>query len=90
MRLDQDVVKYPVALVLAFLLITIAAYLWLIDIFSQQRVFGMLLGSELVAFAMLAYVHSKPSFLKVSKAWLLLGSMVLAVFLFLVLTIATQ
>lgn len=90
MKLDQDVVKYPVGLVLAFLLITIATYLWLTDLFSMQRVFGVLLASELVAFAMLAYIHSKPSFLKVSKAWLLLGSMALAVFLFLALTIATQ
>ena len=88
MKLDQEAVKYPVAWVLVSFLVMIAAYLWLIDLFSMQRVFGVLLASELVAFAMLVYVHSKQSFSKVSKLWLLLGSMVVAGFLFLALTVA--
>lgn len=88
MKLDQEDVKYPVAWVLMILLVMIAAYLWLIDLFSMQRVFGVLLASELVAFAMLAYVYSKQSFSKVSKVWLLLGSMAVAGFLFLALTVA--
>ena len=90
MKLDQEVVKYPVGWVLVIFLVTIAAYLWLIDLFSKQRVFGVLVASELVAFAMLAYVYSKPSFSKVNKIWLLMGSIAVAVFLFLALTIATQ
>lgn len=90
MKLDQEAVKYPVGWVLVILLVTIAAYLWLMDLFSMQRVFGVLLASELVAFAMLAYMYSKPSFSKVSKTWLLIGSVSVAVFLFLALTIATQ
>jgi hypothetical protein len=89
-KLDQEVVKYPVGWVLVILLVTIAAYLWLMELFSMQRVFGVLLASELVAFAMLAYIHSKPSFIKVNKAGLLLGSMALAVFLLLALTLATR
>ena len=90
MKLDQEVVKFPLGFVLVILLVTIAAYLWLIDLFSMQRVFGMLLASELVAFAMLAYVYSKSSFSKVSKTWLLIGCASIAVFLILALTITTQ
>lgn len=90
MKLDQEALKYPVGWVLVILLVTIAAYLWLIDLFSMQRVFGVLLASELVAFAMLAYVYSKPSFSTVNKTWLLTGSIALAAFLFLALIITTQ
>jgi hypothetical protein len=89
-KLNQEVVKYPVGWVLVILLATIAMYLWLIDLFSLQRVFGVLLASELVVFAMLAYVYSKTSFSKVSKTWLLLGSIAVVGFLFLALIIATQ
>lgn len=88
MKLNQEGVKYPVAWTLAVLLVMIAAYLWFIDLFSMQRLFGVLLASELVAFAMLAYVYSKQSFSKVSKMWLLLGSIAVASFLFLALTVA--
>ena len=90
MKLDQEALKYPVGWVLVILLATIAMYLWLIDLFSLQRVFGVLLASELVVFAMLAYVYSKTSFSKVSKTWLLLGSIAVAGFFFLALTIAAQ
>jgi hypothetical protein len=90
MKLDQEVVKYPVGWALVIFLVTIAAYLWVIDLFSLQRVVGVLLASELVAFAILAYIYSKKSFSKVSKTWLLAGSIVVAVLLFLALTLATQ
>jgi hypothetical protein len=87
-KLNQEDVKYPVASALVVLLVMIAVYLWFIDLFSMQRVFGVLLASELVAYAMLAYVYSKQSFSKVSKMWLLLGSLAVASFLFLALTVA--
>ena len=90
MKFDQEVVKYPVGWVLVILLTTIAAYLWVIDLISMQRLIGVLLASELVAFAMLAYIYSKPSFFDVNKIWLLIGSIAVAVCLFLGLTIATQ
>jgi hypothetical protein len=89
-KLDQEVAKYPLGWVLVILLVTIGTYLWLIDLFSMQRVFGMLLASELVVFAMLAYIYSKSSFSKVSKTWLIVGSVSVAVFLFLALTIGAQ
>lgn len=90
MKLNQEDVRYRVGWVLVILLAIIAAYLWFIDLFSLQRLFGVLLASELVAFAMLAHVYSKPSFSKVSKAWLLMGSIAVAGFLFLALAVATQ
>lgn len=90
MKLDQEAMKYPVGWVLVILLISIAVYLWLLDLFSMQRVFGVLLASELVVFAMLTYLYSKPSFSKVSKSWFLVGAISVAVFLFLALTVATQ
>jgi hypothetical protein len=90
MSLYQQDVKYRIAFVLTILLIVMAAYLWFIDLLSMQRVFGMLLASELVTFAMLAYVYSKPTFSKTSKGWLLLGSIAVAAFLFLALAIAAQ
>lgn len=89
MKIDQEVVKYPMGWVLVILLVTIAAYLWIVDMFAMQRVFGVLLASELLVFAMLAYLYSRSSFSKVSKPWLLIGSIGVAAFLFLALTIAT-
>lgn len=90
MSLYQEDVKYRIAFVLAILLIMMAVYLWFIDLLSMQRVFGMLLASELIAFAMLVYVYSKPSFPRTSKAWLLSGSIVVAIFLLLALMMAAQ
>jgi hypothetical protein len=90
MKLDQEAVKYPIGSVLVILLISIAAYLWFLDQFSVQRVFGVLLASELVTFAMLVYLYSKQSFSKISKPWFLAGAFSIAVFLFLALTVAVQ
>ena len=90
MKLDQEVMKYPVGWVLVILLITIGVYLWLLDLFGMQRLFGVLMASELVVFAMLVYVYSKSSFSKVSKSWFLAGAISVAVFLFLALTVAAQ
>ncbi len=89
MKLDQEDVRYMIGTSLALITATIAVYLWFLDQFSMQRVFGALLGSELVAFAMIVYVYSK-SLSEVNKKWLLTGCVAVALFLFIGLMVASQ
>jgi len=67
-------------LLLCFI-VAIAAYLWLIDLFAGQRVFGLLLGAVLLAFSMLIYVYRKPSYGEMSKPVLIVGYIALAMLL---------
>jgi hypothetical protein len=77
MMLDDEIIRYAVATLLSTAAATIAVYLWFIDLFSLQRVFGALLGAELVIFSMVIYVYYKPT-LQGSNTKLLLGGFLLA------------
>ena len=81
MKPDEDVVRYSVATLLATAAASIAVYLWILDLVSLQRVFGAMLGSELVIFAMVVYIYYKPTLTVASNNWLLLGCLVAASFL---------
>jgi len=81
MKLDEGSLRFTVATLLATSAAAIAVYLWNIDLVNGQRVFGAMLGSELVIFSMLVYVYSKPSISGKQSTWLLLGCFVAAVFL---------
>jgi len=72
-----------IALALVALLVVIAGYLWFVDVVSDQQVFGFLLSVEFVAFSMLVYVYIKPELDQVSRSWLLIGCIGLALCLFL-------
>ena len=73
----RDIISF---LLLCFIA-AVAAYLWLLDMFSGQRAFGILLGAVLVAFSMLIYVYRKPNYREISKPLLVLGYLALAILL---------
>ena len=81
MKLDEEMLRYTVATLLATAAASIAGYLWIVDLVSLQRVFGAMLGSELVIFAMAVYVYLNPSISSTSNTWLLVGCVIAAVFL---------
>ena len=81
MMADEDIVRYSVATLLATAAASIAVYLWILDLVSLQRVFGAMLGSELVIFAMVVYIYYKPTLTVTSSNWLFLGCLVAAFFL---------
>ncbi|MDA4129556.1 MAG: hypothetical protein OK457_02185 [Thaumarchaeota archaeon] len=78
---DQDIIRYSVATLLATAAASILVYLWVVDLVSLQRVFGALLGSELIIFAMVVYIYYKPTLTTESNNWLLLGCLIAASFL---------
>jgi len=81
MKLDDDIVRYSVATLLATAAASILVYLWILNLVSFQRVFGALLGSELVIFAMVVYIYYKPAITVANSNWLLLGCVIAASFL---------
>ena len=81
MKLDDDIVRYSVATLLATAAASILVYLWILNLVSFQRVFGALLGSELVIFAMVVYIYYKPAITVANSNWLLLGCLIAASFL---------
>jgi len=81
MNLDEGTLRLTVATLLATSAAAIGVYLWDIDLVNGQRVFGAMLGSELVIFSMLIYVFSKPTIGGRQSIWLLLGCLLAAIFL---------
>ena len=81
MKPDDDIVRYSVATLLATAAASILVYLWILDLISFQRVFGAMLGSELIIFAMVVYIYYKPTLTLENSNWLLLGCVVAAAFL---------
>jgi len=69
---------------------SIAVYLWIIDQISLQRVFGALLGAELIIFSMVVYIFYKPSLSAANSNWLLLGCVVAGVFLIIAVQLGTK
>lgn len=70
---------------LVLVAIAIAVDLWFVDQLAAQQVVGIMMATELVAFAMLSYLYYKPDFSKVSGLWLLIGCGAMAIFLMLAL-----
>ncbi|MDA4111372.1 MAG: hypothetical protein OK439_02455 [Thaumarchaeota archaeon] len=90
MKPDNDIIRYSVATLLATAAASILVYLWILDLVSLQRVFGALLGSELVIFAMVVYIYYKPSLTLESSNWLLLGCLVAAAFLLIAVQLGSR
>ncbi|HZW84722.1 MAG TPA: hypothetical protein VFE91_02315 [Nitrososphaerales archaeon] len=80
MRIDEGTLRFTVATLLASAAASIAFYLWSLDLFTGQRVFGTMLGAELIIFSMLVYVYYKPSISGSPGNWLLLGCLAAAAF----------
>jgi hypothetical protein len=81
LRLQEEGVRVLLSATLVVFLAVIAVYLWFIDLLSSQREFGALLTAELVAFAMLVYISTKPDYDAVKKSWVLAGCIALALLL---------
>jgi hypothetical protein len=89
-KLDNDIVRYSAATLLATAAASIVVYLWILDLVSLQRVFGALLGSELVIFAMVVYIYSKPTLTIANSNWLLVGCAVAASFLLIAVQLGSR
>jgi ATP/ADP translocase len=87
---EEDILRYSVATILAAAAASILVYLWILDIVSFQRVFGAMLGSELVIFAMIAYIFYKPSLTMANRNWLLAGCFLAAAFLLIAVQLGTR
>ncbi len=81
MSLDERSLKFGVITLLASAAATIAVYLWFLDITTLQRVFGALLASELMIFATVIYVYSKPTITGPYTKWLVMGCITAGAFL---------
>ena len=81
MRLQEEGVRVLLSATLVVFLAVVAVYLWFVDLLSSQREFGAFLAAELVAFAILVYVSTKPDYDAVKKSWVLIGCVALALFL---------
>jgi len=81
LKLQQEGVRILLSATLVAFLAVFAVYLWFVDLLSSQREFGAFLTAELMAFAMLIYITTKPDFDAVKKSWVLAGCIALALLL---------
>jgi len=88
MNVQDEGVRTTISILLLVFLVLVAAYMWSLDLVAGQRVFGILLSAELVAFSMLIYVSAEPSYNKVNKVWLSIGYFILALLLSASITVA--
>jgi hypothetical protein len=69
-----------------FVFLIVGAVLpWLFDLVANQRSFGFLLAADFIAFTMLVYVFDRESDDEVNWNTLLVGSVIVAVLVFLVM-----
>jgi hypothetical protein len=80
---DSDGVRNLISVLLLCFVVAAAVYLWFVNLFSGQRVFGILLSAVLLAFSMLIYSYRTPRYKEMSKRLLMLGYLALAILLFL-------
>ena len=67
---------------LAFLVVVVVA-IWLLNLVTQQRIFGFLMSAEFVAFALLVYLYYEENPQEINKKLLLCGFAALIVLVFL-------
>jgi hypothetical protein len=73
MSLVEEGIRRLISAALVSYLVAVAIYLWFIDLLAKQQEFGLFLATELLAFGMLLYVSTKPSYHEIKKSWLLAG-----------------
>lgn len=67
-----------IAIALVIFLAVVAVAVWLLDLVAQQSVFGILVGAEFFAFAMLVYLYYEENAESVNRKRLSVGFAVLA------------
>jgi hypothetical protein len=90
MKLDQELSRYAIGTLFATAGATIMVYLWYMDLFALQRVFGALLSGGLVVFSMALYVFSKPTLTGRTNTWLLIGCLGAAILLLIAVQLGTS
>ena len=90
MRLDEELLRYSIGTLFAAAGAAIMVYLWYIDLFALQRVFGSLLAAGLVIFSMALYVFSKQKLTGRTNTWLLLGCLGAAALLLMAVQLGTS
>ncbi len=78
MKAANDRTK-SIAISLVVFLVVVGITIWLLDFVAQQRVFGLLVGAELVAFALLVGIFYEENPKDISRKWLAGGFTALAV-----------
>ncbi len=67
-----------VAVFLLVFLVVVGVTIWLLDFVTQQRVFGLLVGAEFIAFALLVYLYYEETPAQISRKLVLTGFVALA------------
>jgi len=76
-----------IAIFLIVFLFAVGVAIWLLDLIAQQRIFGLLVGAEFLAFAILVYLYYEETPADMSKKWLLGGFTALAALLILAVSL---
>jgi uncharacterized cupredoxin-like copper-binding protein len=77
MKRESNILGLVAVFLLAFI-IAVGVAVWLLDLVAQQRVFGLLVGAEFVAFGLLVYLYYEENPADVNRKWLLAGLVALA------------
>jgi hypothetical protein len=85
LRFKENDTKVMLGSALLLVTIAISVDLWFVDQLASQRVVGVLMATELVAFAMVCYLYYRQTFSELSGLWLLIGCGAMAIFLMLAL-----
>jgi uncharacterized cupredoxin-like copper-binding protein len=76
-----------IAIFLIVFLFAVGVAIWLLDLITQQRIFGLLVGAEFLAFALLVYLYYEETPVDVNRKWLLGGFAALATLVILATTL---
>jgi hypothetical protein len=78
---DYHGARNLISVLLLCFLVAVSAYLWVVDMASGQRVFGILMSGVLLAFSMLIYVYRNSSYERLNKTLLMVGYLALILLL---------
>ena len=81
MKRTSDYLRITAVSLLTFLVV-VAIVLWLLNLVTQQRIFGFLMSAEFVAFALLVYIFYQENL--VNKKLLAAGFVALGILILLV------
>lgn len=76
-----------IAVFLLTFLIVVGIAVWLLDLVAQQRVFGLLMSAEFIAFSLLVYIFYEENPKEISRKLLLSGFAALSVLVLLAATV---
>ena len=78
-----------IATLLVIFIFVAAVTMWTLDLVAQQRTFAFFLSAELLAFAILVYLYYVENPREISRRWLFIGSVAIAVVILLGVAVLT-